>query len=207
MKSILQRYEQGGTDALSDRDLLSLVLGDEQAAYKVMEKSSNSLLKMATFYGYELRDCLTIRKRATLQAFLELNKRKSIEQIKSRTVATSADVRECFKELIGDSTHEVFLVMYLNRANKVLCISTLSEGGMTGTVADPRMILKQALDVKAISIVVCHNHPSGSLSPSRQDEDLTSKIKQACSFFDIRLLDHLIVSQDGYYSFCDEGIL
>lgn len=83
----------------------------------------------------------------------------------------------------------------------------MSEGGITGTVADPRIILKKALEQDAVSLVLCHNHPSGSLKPSKADEDLTRKIKQAALFFDIKILDHLIVSDAGYYSFADEGLL
>ena len=98
-------------------------------------------------------------------------------------------------------------MVFLNRANKVIHFEIISEGGITGTVADPRTILKRALEHDAISMVLCHNHPSGSLKPSRQDEELTGKIKQAAQFFDIKILDHLIVSEEGYYSFADEGIL
>jgi DNA repair protein RadC len=101
----------------------------------------------------------------------------------------------------------VFAVLFLNRANKINHFQIISEGGMTGTVADPRIILKKALEENAVSIILCHNHPSGSLKPSRADEELTHKIKEAARFFDIKVLDHLIVSEDGYFSFADEGIL
>ena len=83
----------------------------------------------------------------------------------------------------------------------------LSEGGITGTIADPRIILKKALEENAVSLVLCHNHPSGSLKPSRQDEEITKKIKEAARYFDIKVLDHIIVSDSGYFSFADEGIL
>jgi DNA repair protein RadC len=95
----------------------------------------------------------------------------------------------------------------LNRANKINDFKIISEGGITGTVADPRIILKKALEQDAVSIILCHNHPSGSLKPSRADEELTFKIKEAAKYFDIKVLDHLIVGDDGYYSFADEGIL
>jgi DNA repair protein RadC len=83
----------------------------------------------------------------------------------------------------------------------------VSEGGITGTVADPRIILRKALEQDAVSLVLCHNHPSGSLRPSRADEQLTQKIKEAASFLDITVLDHIIVSEDGYFSFADEGLI
>lgn len=102
---------------------------------------------------------------------------------------------------------EEFKVMFLNRANKVLQILPVSQGGITGTVADPRIILAAALKVAACSMILAHNHPSGSVKPSRADEELTSKISQASRYFDIKVLDHLIISVDGYFSFADEGLL
>ena len=100
-----------------------------------------------------------------------------------------------------------FAVLFLNRANKVNHFEIISEGGIAGTVADPRIILKKALEEDAVSLILCHNHPSGSLKPSKADEELTWKIREAARYFDIKVLDHLIVSDDGYYSFADEGIL
>ena len=102
---------------------------------------------------------------------------------------------------------EQFKVLLLNRANKVLGIYEVSTGGISGTVADPRLIFVAALKANASSIVISHNHPSGNLKPSRQDEELTSKIKQAGQFLDIKVLDHLIVTPEAYYSFADDGIL
>jgi DNA repair protein RadC len=102
---------------------------------------------------------------------------------------------------------EEFKILLLNRANRVLQILPISQGGMTGTVADPRLILAGALKVAAVSIILCHNHPSGSLKPSRADEQLTCKIKEAAGYFDIKVLDHLIITFEGYYSFADEGLL
>lgn len=102
---------------------------------------------------------------------------------------------------------EQFKVLFLNRANRVLCIYNVSSGGITGTVADPRLIYTAALRVNAVSLILAHNHPSGSLKPSKADEELTQKIKGAGAFLDIKVLDHLIVSSEGYYSFADEGLL
>ncbi|MBD0333245.1 MAG: JAB domain-containing protein, partial [Chitinophagaceae bacterium] len=90
---------------------------------------------------------------------------------------------------------------------RVLCLFNVSSGGITGTVADPRLIYTAALKVNAVSLILCHNHPSGSLKPSRADEELTQKIKSAGAFLDIKVLDHLIISSEGYYSFADEGLL
>jgi DNA repair protein RadC len=102
---------------------------------------------------------------------------------------------------------EQFKVLFLNRANKVLCLYNVSSGGITGTVADPRLIYSAALKVNAVALILSHNHPSGALKPSRQDEELTQKIKGAGAFLDIKVLDHLIITSEGYYSFADEGLL
>ncbi len=102
---------------------------------------------------------------------------------------------------------EQFKVLLLNRANKVLGVYEVSSGGVTGTVADPKLIFVAALKANASSLIIAHNHPSGNLKPSRQDEELTAKIKQAGEFLDIKVLDHLIVTPEAYYSFADEGIL
>ena len=102
---------------------------------------------------------------------------------------------------------EQFKVLFLNRANKVLCLYNVSSGGITGTVADPRLIYSAALKVNAVALILSHNHPSGALKPSRQDEELTQKIKGAGAFLDIKVLYHLIITSEGYYSFADEGLL
>jgi DNA repair protein RadC len=98
-------------------------------------------------------------------------------------------------------------VLFLNRSNKINHFEIISRGGITGTVADPRVILKKALEEDATSLVLSHNHPSGSLKPSRADEELTKKIIEAAKYFDIKIIDHIIVSEEGYYSFADEGLL
>ena len=102
---------------------------------------------------------------------------------------------------------EQFKVLFMNRANKILCLYNLSSGGITGTVADPRLIYAAALKINAISLILCHNHPSGSLKPSQADIDLTRKIKTAGTYFDMKVFDHLIITSETYFSFNDEGLL
>lgn len=119
----------------------------------------------------------------------------------------SRDIAEFLRAKLQYMKREVFVVVFLNRANKIMHYEVISEGGITGTVADPRVIIKKALEHDAVNIILCHNHPSGSTKPSRQDEELTQKIKEAARFLDIRVIDHIIVSEEGYYSFADEGIL
>lgn len=102
---------------------------------------------------------------------------------------------------------EEFKLIFLNRANRVMQLLPVSQGGVTGTVADPRLIIGAALKIAACSIILSHNHPSGSIRPSKADEELTAKIKSAANYFDMKLLDHLVISAEGYYSFADEGLL
>ncbi len=111
------------------------------------------------------------------------------------------------QSLLCDHHHEVFGVVYLNRANRIKHHEIISVGGITGTVADPRIIFKKALEEDAVALILFHNHPSGSLKPSRADEELTTKIITAAKYFDIRVLDHIIVSDEGYFSFADEGLI
>lgn len=125
-------------------------------------------------------------------------------------ISSSNDAYEIFKHYWNDDKidlFEEFKVLFLNRANRVLQIASVSQGGITGTVADPRIILAGALKVAACSIVLAHNHPSTSLGPSNADEELTKKIKYAAQYHDIKVLDHIIISSEGYLSFADEGLL
>ena len=147
-------------------------------------------------------------KAITIAAALELGRRRqSTEPLTKTAISSSNEIAAFLQSRLKDLNREVFGVLFLNRANKVNHFEIISEGGITGTVADPRIILKKALEENAVSIILCHNHPSGSLKPSRADEELTSKIKEAAKYLDITVLDHIIVSDSGYYSFADEGIL
>ena len=146
-------------------------------------------------------------KAESITAALELGLRRDVANKKLDVVIQSRDVAEYLRAQFKFKKHEIFAVLYLNRANKIKHSEIISEGGITGTIADPRIILKKALENDAVSIILCHNHPSGSLKPSRADEELTKKISEAASYFDIKVLDHIIVSEEGYYSFADEGLL
>jgi DNA repair protein RadC len=147
-------------------------------------------------------------KAITIVAALEIGRRRQAMNYREKAVMTNSnDVANYLQSLLKDYRHEVFAVLFLNRANKINHFQIVSEGGITGTVADPRIILKKALEEDAVGMILCHNHPSGSLKPSAADVELTKKIKEAAKFFDIKVMDHLIVSDAGYYSFSDEGIL
>ena len=138
-------------------------------------------------------------KAITIAAALELGRRRQASSTLQRTaVNCSSDIAEWLRIVLKDYRHEVFAVIFLNRANKIKHFEIISEGGITATVADPRIILKKALDEDAVSLILCHNHPSGSLKPSRADQELTTKITEAAKYFDIRVIDHVIVSEGGY---------
>jgi len=127
--------------------------------------------------------------------------------IDTLTVKSSKEIASYIKSLLRDLQNEVFGVVFLNRANRIRHYEVISVGGITGTVADPRIIFKKALAEDAVGIILFHNHPSGNLQPSKADEELTKKIIQAGILFDIRILDHIIVSECGYFSFADEGLI
>jgi len=125
-------------------------------------------------------------------------------------ISSSADAYKIFLHYWNDDKIDLleeFKVLFLNRSNRVMQILAVSQGGLTGTVADPRLILGAALKIAACSMVLGHNHPSGSLKPSRADEELTRKINEASKYFDIKVLDHIIVCSESYFSFADEGLL
>lgn len=206
-----------GTDNLSDSELLAILLhhGTKNRtavdlAKEVLQLGKNNLNELGKL---TVKDLLKIKgigeaKAITLVAALEIGRRRQAgSYLQKPIMSTSRDIACYLQALFQDHNREVFAVAFLNQANKINHIEIISEGGITGTVADPRIILKKALEENAVSIVLCHNHPSGSLKPSRQDEEITKKIKEAGKYFDIKVLDHIIVSDAGYFSFADEGIL
>ena len=139
---------------------------------------------------------------------LELGKRRQLElALEKPKITSSKAVFNVMQPVIGDLEHEEFWVLYLNNSNKVLAKHQISKGGLTATIVDIRLLFKSALEFAAVAIIVCHNHPSGKLEPSTADKNLTQKIKTAGETLDIKLLDHLIVTQKSYFSFADEGIL
>ena len=138
-------------------------------------------------------------------AALELGLRRHISTVKKEVIRSSGDIADYLRAKLAHKAKEVFGVLFLNRSNRVIAFEQISEGGITGTVVDIRIILKKALLHESVSMVICHNHPSGSLDPSTADEMITQKIKEAGLLLDIRLLDHIIVSTEGHYSFADHG--
>lgn len=212
-----EKMTKHGADVLSNSELLAIIINNGSR-----EKSALDLAKEILKLGQDnldelgkltLTDLQKIKgigmaKAIAITAALELGRRRSGGELLQRTkVSSSIEIANYLRTILKDKSNEVFAVLFLNQANKIKSFKIMSKGGITGTVADPRVILKQALDEGATSLVLSHNHPSGNLNPSRADQELTQKIKQAASYFDIKILDHIIVSDEGHYSFSDEGLL
>lgn len=212
-----EKLRDKGAEILSNSELIAILIhnGTRQKsavelAQEVLRLGKDNLNELGKLSVKELMKIKGIgeAKAVAIAAALELGRRRQATPVLDRDrVATSSEVARFLQTKLKDYHHEVFAVLFLNQANKVNHFEIVSEGGITGTVADPRVILKKALEENAVSLVLCHNHPSGSLKPSRADEELTQKIKEAAKYFDIKVLDHVIVSEEGYYSFADEGIL
>jgi DNA repair protein RadC len=206
-----------GAATLSNSELIAILINngskDKSAvdlAKEVLRLGSDNLNELGklSLKDFQKIKGIGIAKAIAIAAALELGRRRqAAATLDKPVVQSSKDIAQYLKALLKDFTYEVFAVLFLNQANKINHFEIISRGGITGTVADPRIILKKALEVDATSIVLSHNHPSGSLKPSKADEALTQKIKEAARYFDIKVIDHIIVSEEGFYSFADEGIL
>ena len=206
-----------GAETLSNSELIAILINNGtknksaiELAKEILVLGKNNLQELGKLSLKELMKVKGIgeAKAITIAAALEIGRRRqSSSALDKKAVNSSKDLADFLHSKVNDNRREVFAILCLNRANKINHFEIISEGGITGTVADPRVILKKALEEDAVSIVLCHNHPSGSLKPSRADEILTNKIKEAASYFDIKVIDHIIVSDQGYYSFADEGLL
>ncbi len=205
-----------GMMSLSDAELLAIVLGSGSAkesavelAKKILKDCNNNLNELGKKSVADLKGKyhgVGDAKAITVVACLELGRRRKLQEINQRIKITqSRDVYDIFQPVLGDLPHEEFWVLLLNRSNKVLARYKISQGGIAGTVIDIRLILKTAIDHLASSIILCHNHPSGNLQPSDMDRQITQKMKEAGNIMDIPVLDHIIVTEAGYYSFADEG--
>lgn len=206
-----------GKQALSEAELLAILIGsgtrNESAVElckKILNLSDNNLDELGKMSVNDLMGFKGIgeAKAISLVAAMELGRRRQGSEIKKRRlIKDSNDVYQLLVPLLSDLPHEEFWVLFLNRSNKVTGKKQVSIGGVTGTVADSRIIYKMAVERLASGIIVGHNHPSGSLKPSQRDRHLTKKLADAGRLLDIQLLDHLIIGDGGYFSFADEGLL
>ncbi len=206
-----------GTSSLSDAELLGILISsgtrDKSAVdlgrelLGLADNNLNSLGKLSISDLKKLHGIGTARA-VTIAAALELGRRRKLAEVPdSLQIKSSRDVADIFQPLLSDLPHEEFWILFLNRSNRVIARMRISQGGISGTVTDVRLIMKKAVEHLASGIIVCHNHPSGNLNPSEADSKITKKIKEAGEIMDIQLLDHLIISEKDYYSFADNGLI
>jgi len=212
-----EKLIQKGTASLSDAELLAILISsgtkDKSAVdlgrelLGLVNNNLNSLGKLSIADLKKLNGIGTARA-VTIAAALELGRRRKLaESPEVVQIKCSKDVADIFQPLLSDLVHEEFWILFLNRSNRVINRMKLSQGGISGTVTDVRMVMKKAIEYLASGIIVCHNHPSGNLNPSESDTRITQKIRDAGNLMDIQLLDHLIISDKDYYSFADNGVL
>ena len=206
-----------GTSALSDTELIAILLGTGTASMSAVDVAKNILQNVGNnlddLARLSVKDLTKIKgigeaKAITIVSALELGRRRKEASPQTRLkVSGSKDAYDFVKGDMMDLSHEEFWVLLLNRAHRIIKKQQISLGGVHGTVADPKIIFKLALEELASGIIVAHNHPSGNLTPSQQDIDLTKKLKEAGKLLEVQLLDHLIVAGKNYFSFADEGML
>lgn len=206
-----------GKIALSDAELIAILIGsgsrNESAvtlSQRILASVDYNLNALGKLSVTELNHFKGIgdAKAITIQAALELGRRRRIEEaIELQKVTSSKTIFDIMQPIIGELAHEEFWIIYLNNANKIISKSQLSKGGITGTVVDVRLVFKTALELGAVAIILVHNHPSGTLKPSEADKQITKKLKTGGEQLDIKILDHVIVTEVGYFSFSDDGIL
>jgi DNA repair protein RadC len=206
-----------GPRALSDAELIAILIGSgnpEETAVELSRRILNSVGNDLNDLSRKNSDYLVRfkgigeAKAVNILAAMELGRRRKESGNPEKTGITgSNDVALLFTPLLGDLDHEEFWILLLNRSNKVIDKFMASKGGITGTVIDVRSIMKNGVEKVATSMILCHNHPSGNLTPSDADLQITRKLKDAGKIMDIQVLDHLIITQNGYFSFADNGVL
>ncbi len=212
-----EKMLQKGKSALSDAELIAILIGSGSRNESAVELSKrilasvdnnlNALGKLSTKQLMQFKG-IGEAKAVGIAAALEIGRRRRGEKDQKITkVSSSRDAFELLLPHMGELPHEEFWIVYLNNSNKVLLTSQLSKGGLTGTLVDVRIVMKQALESGAVGLILAHNHPSGTMKPSREDRSVTEKLKKAAVALDIKVLDHLIITQKDYYSFADKGVL
>lgn len=212
-----EKFMMKGKNALSDAELIAIIMGsgnkEETAvdlAKRILNDSKNNWHELARLSVHDLIKYKGIgeAKAISIITALEIGVRKAHQAALEKPVINSSKIAyELLRGKLGDLNQEEFHIILLNRANKLITIEKTSEGGISQTVVDQRVIFRKALNVNASAIILAHNHPSGNLNPSQADIDITKKIEKSGNLIGIELLDHLIVSATAYYSFKNEGIL
>ncbi len=206
-----------GIQSLSNAEIIALLIGsgtkNESAvdlSKRILKSVNNNLNELGKLDVNELTKNKGIgeAKAITIIAALELGRRRKISEIiEKKKITQSNDVFEFFQPLLGDLPHEEFWILLLNRSNRIIEKKKISQGGVSGTVIDVKIILKHALENLASSIILCHNHPSGNKMPSKADDNITRKLVEGSTLLDIKVLDHIIIADTDYYSYADEGAI
>lgn len=206
-----------GRHALSDAELLAILLSSGnknetavQLAQRILNSNQNSINQLAKLQLNDLKKYKGVgeAKAVTIAAALEIGRRRTFEEVEIKQKITSSKIAyDIIKSKLSDLPHEEFWVLFLSRSNSVIKAECISKGGVSGTIVDVRLILKPAIENLASGIILTHNHPSGNLKPSNEDIHLTKKVKDAAKLIDIMVQDHLIIADQNYFSFADEGIL
>ncbi|PCJ94596.1 MAG: hypothetical protein COA50_12630 [Flavobacteriaceae bacterium] len=212
-----EKLLQKGKSVLSDAELIAILIGsgsrNESAvalSMKILASVNNNLNELGKLSTAQLMQFRGIgeAKAVTIVAALEVGRRRREEgALRIIKITSSKHVFQLLQPQLGELPHEEFWIIYLNNSNKIIHTAQLSKGGITGTLVDVRLVLKQALELGAVSLVLVHNHPSGTLKPSVADKEITKKLKRASEALDIKVLDHLIITQTEYFSFADNNIL
>jgi DNA repair protein RadC len=203
--------------SLSNAELLAILIhtGSRsrtavELAREILGMGADNLLRLGKLSVHDFMKIKGIgkAKAITIAAALELGRRRQASMpVEKPLLRNSREVAAWLQAAFQDHHHEVFAVIFLNGAGRIGHFEVFSQGGITGTLVDIRLVLKKALELEAVSILLCHNHPSGNLQPSRADEELTRRVGDAARLLDIKLLDHIIVSEEGHFSFADQGLL
>jgi DNA repair protein RadC len=211
-----EKFLLKGKSSLSDSELLAILIGSGsrnesavQLCQRILFSVDNNLNQLGKLSVQKLTEFKGIgeAKAITIAAALELGRRRRTEDVEElKKITSSKAVFDIMQPVIGELPHEEFWILYLNNSNKVIHKAQLSKGGITGTVVDSRIVFRTAFEQNATSIILTHNHPSGKLVASDADKEITQKLKMAGKQLEIYVLDHIIVTETGYYSFQDEGI-
>jgi len=206
-----------GRSVLSNAELIAILIGsgtkNETAvdlSKRILASTNNNLNELGKVSIKQLMKFKGIgeAKAVSIAAALEIGRRRQNEKVivKAQILGSQA-VFDLLQPLLADLPHEEFWIVYLNNSNKVIHKAQLSKGGITGTLVDVRLVIKQALELGAVSLILAHNHPSGALKPSEADKKITNKLQKASESMDIRVLDHVIITQNKYYSFADNNLI
>lgn len=212
-----EKFLLKGKGSLSDSELLAIIMGSGSKDESALELARKILISVGNNWNQlsllSVKDLMKFKgvgevKAISIATALEIGRRRAGQEVSEKpTISNSDDAYQVFKNQLSDLRAEEFWAVFVNQSNKIVHLSKLTQGGISQSIVDIRILFKTALDHFATGIIIAHNHPSGSLKPSREDINITKKIKEAGEFLNVQLLDHLIITQNSYFSFSDEGLL